>query len=212
MKKTGVVAVALLLGVSSAYGSGWRIPEQSVNSTARAGGYVAYTPAPDATYYNPANMSWLEDRWMLEADVTWIHLSSIDYTDNRTSAYDSSSENEDFLSPTFFAVSPDYNGFRFGFSLTASAGLSKQWKNPFPRTSAEEFSLCVLEGNPTVSYHFNEKFSIGGGVRILYADGKVKSNGTIPVPFPPNSSYISRDMEGDTWEYGYNPGDVLQAD
>ncbi len=201
MKKSVLVAAALLLGVGSANASGWRVPEQSVNSTARSGGYVAYTPAADATYYNPANMSWLENRWMIEFDATWIRLTSIDYTDNLSSAYSGSSEEENFLLPTFFAVSPDYNGFRFGFSLTAPAGLSKQWKDPYPRTYAEEFTLKVFEANPTVSYNFNDKFSIGGGVRILYADGKVKSNS--PELFP-GSGTLSRDMEGDTIEYGYN--------
>ena len=49
MKKT-ICAAALvtLIAAGSAYGSGYRIPEQSVNSTARAGAYVAYTPGADA--------------------------------------------------------------------------------------------------------------------------------------------------------------------
>jgi len=199
MKKTLIVAAALVVGAGAAHASGWRIPEQSVNSTARAGGYVAYTPAADATYYNPANMSWLEDRAYLQADLTWIHLTSIDYTDNRSSLYDGSSEEEDFLVPTFFAVSPYYGNFRFGFSFTAPGGLSKEWKDPYPRTFAEEFTLKIFEANPTVSYKFCDQFSASFGLRGIYADGVVKSYGMT------SSGYgISRDMEGDSFEAGFN--------
>ena len=105
----GVAGLILLTASGSALASGYRIPEQSVNSTARAGSYVAYTPGADATYYNPANMSWLEDRGYCEVDATWIRLSAIEYTDQRSPLYSGESEEENFLLPTFFAVSPDYN-------------------------------------------------------------------------------------------------------
>lgn len=206
MKKTiAVVGLTLLVTAGTALASGYRIPEQSLNSTARSGSYVAYTPSVDATYYNPANMSWLENRWAVEAAATWIHLSSISYTDARGPAFSGDTEEENFLVPTFFAVSPEYNKFRFGFSVTAPAGLSKRWQDPYPRTFAEEFTLKVFEFNPTVSYKFNDRFSVGAGVRGIYVDGKVKSYGTIRVPAAGNlPTTIFRDMDGDTWEAGYN--------
>ena len=103
MKKTAVVAAALLVGAGSAYGSGWRLPEQSVNSTARSGAYVAYTPGAAATYFNPANMSWLDDRGYLQIDATWIHLASISYTDNRTPSFNGESEKENFFVLTVYS-------------------------------------------------------------------------------------------------------------
>ena len=200
MNKTlGAAGLILLLtAAGSALASGYRIPEQSVNSTARAGSYVAYTPSADAAYYNPANMSWLDNRWTLEADATWIHLSSISYTDARGAAYGGDSESENFLLPTLFAVSPEYNNFRFGFSVTAPGGLSKRWQDPYPRSTAEEFTLKVFELNPTLSYKFCDRFSVGAGVRGVYTDGKVKSNYQ-GVPYS-----AVRDLTGDSWDAGYN--------
>jgi long-chain fatty acid transport protein len=193
MNKTiGAAGLMLLAATGSAFASGYRIPEQSVNSTARAGGYVAYTPGADTTYYNPANMSWLENRTHLEVDATWINLAAIQYTDSDP-AHNGESETENFFMPTFFAVSPEYNNFRFGFSVTAPAGLSKQWKDPYPRAYAEEFSLKVFDVNPTVSYKFCDRFSVGAGLRAIYSDGKVKSY-----------SLITRDLVGDSWDVGYN--------
>jgi len=202
MRKTcGISGLILLAATGSALASGYRIPEQSVNSVARAGGYVAYTPGADSTYFNPANMSWQENRFLLEADATWIHLSAIDYTDYGTPAHSGSSKRENFFMPTLFVVSPDYNNFRFGFSFTAPGGLSKQWFDTYPRTFAEEFSLKIFEINPTVAYRFNDKVSIAAGVRAVYVTGKVKSNGEVR---PGTGIMASRDMDGDAWEYGYN--------
>ena len=193
---TGLV---LLAASGTALASGYRIPEQSVNSTARAGGYVAHTPGADASYFNPANMAWLDPKAQIEANATWIHLTSIEYTDSRTSLYHGDSEKENFLVPTLFAVSPDYNGLRAGFSFTAPGGLSKRWQDPFPRTFAEEFTLKIFEFNPTVSYKISDKVAIGAGARAVFVDGKVKSAGQVAPGVT-----AARDMEGDTWEAGYN--------
>jgi long-chain fatty acid transport protein len=201
-KKIAVATLGMLVAAGTAYGSGYRIPEQSVNSTARAGAYVAYTPGADAAFFNPANMSWLEERAYFEGNVTYIGLNSISYSDNRSNLYNGESDSETYFIPTFFLVSPNYNGLRVGLSLDAPAGLSKQWSDPYPKTFAEEFSLTVLEANPSLSYKFNDMFSIAAGIRGIYADGTVKSAGMISRDF--GGVTASRNMEGDTWEWGYN--------
>lgn len=194
-KKIAVVALTGILAAGPAFASGYRIPEQSLNATALSAAYVANTPAADASYYNPANMSWLENRWQTEASLTWIHLDSIEYTDNAIASRNSGSRTEDFALPNLHVVSPEYNNFRFGLSVVYPYGLSKRWDNSFPRGTAEEFTLETYELNPTVSYKINEKLSIGGGVRAIYAEGVVKSNST---------TTLVRDLTGDTTEYGYN--------
>ncbi|MBW1749705.1 MAG: outer membrane protein transport protein [Deltaproteobacteria bacterium] len=203
MKKTIAVAtLGLLVVAGTAYGSGYRIPEQSVNSTARAGANVAYTPSADAAFFNPANMSWFEDRAYFEVNATYIGLKGISYSDNRTPMFNGKSEYEYFILPSFFAVSPDYNGFRVGLSLDAPAGLSKKWNQPYPRTFAKEFSLEVLEANPTVSYKTCDMFSLAVGIRAIYSHATVKSAGLISRDH--GGVTASRDMDGNTWEVGYN--------
>lgn len=202
-KKIAVVALTGILAAGPAFASGYRIPEQSLNATALSGAYAANTPAADASYYNPANMSWLENTWQADASLTWIHLASIEYTDNAVASYNSGSRTEDFAMPNLHVVSPEYHNFRFGLSVVYPYGLSKRWDNAFPRTTAEEFTLKTYELNPTVSYKIGDTLSIGGGVRAIYAEGKVKSYGTVPVAGPITAT-ISRDLEGDTTEYGYN--------
>ena len=148
MKKSiSLLALASILAAGTAYGSGYRIPEQSADSVAKAGAHIASSTGADSSYYNPANMGFADDAWLTEIDLTYIHLTSIDYTDARTPAFNGSSEKENFLLPTFFVVSPDYNNFRFGLSFTAPYGLAKQWKDPYPALFARKFELEVFDLN-----------------------------------------------------------------
>jgi long-chain fatty acid transport protein len=80
-----------------------------------------------------------------------------------------------------------------GVSLTVPGGLTKRWEDQPQKSFAEEFTLKVIELNPSLSYRVADNFSIGGGLRVIYSEGVVKSSGE-----------ASRDMEGDTVEFGYN--------
>jgi long-chain fatty acid transport protein len=200
MKKTiSVLAVASVFAAGSAFASAYRIPEQSVDSVSKSGANIASAQHADASYFNPANMSWMENAWQVEADLDYIHLSSIKYTDSRTSRYNGSSKEENFYAPTLFMVSPDFYNFRFGFSITEPYGLAKRWDDPFPRTFAEKFDLKVFDFNPTVSYKINKMFSVAGGIRLLYGQATTESNGSVAPGVT-----ASRNMDGDTTAWGYN--------
>ena len=199
MKKAiSVVALASIFTAGSAMASGWRIPEQSVDSTAKAGANIASSTRADTAYFNPANMAWMEDTTHVEFDATYIYLSPIEYEDARTSAFNGESEDEHFFLPELFVVSPSLGGARIGLAVVEPFGLSKRWKDPYQRAVAEEFSLAVIEVNPTVSYSFANMVSIAAGPRMLYADATVKSDASgLGVP-------LSREMEGDVVEWGWN--------
>ena len=126
-KRISAIALAGLLVAANAQASGFRIPEQSVDSTAKAGANIASATRADASYFNPANMSWMEDTWHIQGNLTYIHLAENEFTGSDGSTGNGTAEDENFLLPTSFVVSPDYNGFRFGFAMTAPYGLSKRW-------------------------------------------------------------------------------------
>lgn len=199
MKKAiSVLAFTSLLVAGSAAASGWRIPEQSVDSTAKAGASVASSSRGDAAYFNPANMPWMADTWHLQANATYLNLASITYTDARTSTFNGETEEENFILPTGFAVSPSFGGARIGLAIVEPFGLSKKWKSAYQKAVAEEFSLTTVEVNPTVAYSFNNMVSIAGGIRMLYADATARSDASgIGIT-------LSRDMKADTVEWGWN--------
>jgi len=208
-KKISVLALASMFVAGSAMASGWRIPEQSVDSTAKAGANIASSTRADIAYYNPANMAWMEDTWHVQLDATYIYLSEIDYDDSRSSSlngyyYNGNTEAENFFVPTGFVVTPSYEGLRFGLSVTAPDGLAKRWKDPYQKTFAEKFALEVVEVNPTAQYSFlDNKISLAAGPRLLYAHAHVRSEGNVMVA-PGVSAPLGRDMKDNTVEYGWN--------
>ncbi|PIE64807.1 MAG: aromatic hydrocarbon degradation protein [Desulfobacterales bacterium] len=200
MKKIISVAVAASVFVAgSVMASGFRIPEQSIDSIAKSGASVASADSADAAYYNPAGMALLPDSWLLETNVTYLHLTSIAYEDKRSPLYDGDSLKENFLLPTFFMVSPEFSNFRFGFSLTGPYGLQKRWDDVFPKAMAKQYGIKVFELNPTFSYKINEMFAISGGVRGIYTEASLRTDGVAfgaPV----------MELDGDSTEFGWNIG------
>lgn len=188
-KKISALALAGLMVAGNAYASGFRIPEQSVDSTAKAGANIASSTRADAAYYNPANMSWLEDTTMIQGNLTYIHLTKNEYASD-VGGISAKAEDENFVVPTGFIVSPYYGDFRFGLALTSPYGLAKRWKNNVGSLSAREFAMETFELNPTLSYRINDKVSLAGGVRMMYANATIKN--------------VYYDMSGDTIEWGYN--------
>jgi len=182
---------------------GYKLPEQSLNSMALAAAYVAHTTGADTAYYNPANMSFMGDKQYAEGAITLVHLPSNVYT--LAEPLSGSSESEDLLVPNFHYVSAPMGDLRWGVSLTVPGGLTKKWETPFQKLSAEEFTLEVIELNPSLSYKISDDFSIAGGIRVVYSEGVVKSDGADFAAITGTPQYnVARDMEGDNIAFGYN--------
>jgi long-chain fatty acid transport protein len=196
--------IALSLSASALFAGGYKIPEQSLNTMALGGAYTANATHADTAYFNPANMSFMANKNFLEGGITLAHLPANKFQGNQALSAtvllpaNNESEVENIPIPFFHYVSPAYGDFRFGLSLTVPGGLTKRWNSGVQKLFAEEFSLKIVELNPSFSYKINEQLSIGAGVRLIYSEGVVKSNGD-EVATP-----IAREMEGDTLEFGYN--------
>jgi long-chain fatty acid transport protein len=181
---------------------GYKIPEQSLNSMALGAAYVAHTTGADTAYFNPANMAFMADKQYVEGAITLANLPENTYT--LGAPVSGHSEEENILIPNFHYVANAIGDFRWGVSMTAPGGLTKRWKTPFQKASAEEFTLKIIELNPSISYKVAENFSIGGGIRVIYSEGIVKSNSADAAAIDPRVPSASRDMDGDTVEFGYN--------
>ncbi len=179
------------------HAGGYKIPENSINSTALSAAYIANAHGADAAYFNPAAMVFDEDGGAMEVDFTYIHLSAIQYTDDNGAFADDASDVERFLVPSFHYRSPKVGNARFGLSVIVPAGLTKRWDGT-GKASAQQFTLKTVEINPTAAYKFNDQFSGAVGARVIYSDGVVKSKAFV------GGAELARDLEGDSFDYGYN--------
>ena len=181
----------------------YKVPEQSVNSMALGAAYVAHTEGADTAYFNPANMAFMEGENAMELGFTWAHLprnqfeGSQAYSATEVFPADNKSQIENLQLPFLHYVAKPMGDFRWGASLTVPGGLSKRWESGHQKVSAEEFTLKVVELNPVVSYKLFNNFAVGGGLRAIYSEGVVNSDGGAIKP-------LKREMTGDTVEFGYN--------
>lgn len=173
---------------------GYKIPEVSTNAVALSAATVAHSHGADSAYYNPANMAFMEDKQQVEADLIYIGLDPTHFrSDDGTVSIDAKSEN--FLVPSLNYVSAKVgdNDARVGLSIAVPGGLSKRWDNSPAVDRAKEFTLEVVEVNPTAAFRVSEDLAIAFGFRILNTSGVVES-----------SSSASREMTGDSVDFGYN--------
>ena len=200
MKK---IALLSLVASSVLLAGGYKIPETSTNAVALGAANIAHNHEnADAAYYNPAKMVFMENKNHLEVDLTYISLDEIKYKGTVSgTASNESSESENFIIPTFHYVSPALgdNGARVGLSIVSPGGLSKQWKGTQGIKKAEEFTLKVVEINPTAAFKINDKLSFAVGFRILYSSGIAKA-----IPSGIVGATASQDMNGDSIDFGYN--------
>lgn len=206
MKK---LALMSLVASSILMAGGYKIPETSTNAVALGAANVAHNQNnADAAYYNPAKMVFMSDENHIEANLMYIGLDKVKYkgTVSGTGPYNLESESEDFIIPSLHYVSPKLgeNSARVGVSITAPGGLSKQWKTEPAKTSAEEFTLEIIEVNPTVAFKVNDKVGFAVGFRAVHTNGIVKSNGTTYSTTFSAFGTVSRDMTGDSLDFGYN--------
>ncbi|WP_457641614.1 OmpP1/FadL family transporter [Persephonella sp.] len=209
MRKNTALGLVVLMTAGTAFGAAYKIPEQSQRSMGTAAAYFAGADYADANYYNPANMSWLENTTMIEFGFRYINLPSIKFegkaADPVTKSFqiaNAETKEEHFVIPYFHMVFKGNERIRWGVSLVTPGGLSKRWTAVKQKATAEEFTLKVFELNPAVSIKISEKFSIGGGIRAIYASGKIKYR------YEPAYKI---NMDGDSeYKFGYNLSATLK--
>jgi len=194
MKKLLQLTTLSLVTTTAIYAGGYKVPETSTNGVALSAANIAHAHSADAAYYNPANMIFMDDENALEADLLYIGLDPVNFKGSSSQAgNDIDAKSESFLVPSINYVSAKLGNARLGLSITVPGGLSKRWSDSPAVDKAQEFTLEVVEVNPTAAFKVSEKIAVAVGFRVVYSSGVVKS-----------SSDASRDMTGDSFDVGYN--------
>jgi long-chain fatty acid transport protein len=195
MKKFVWVSLAVC---SFVYAGGYKIPEVSTNAIALSAANVAHAHTADTAYYNPANMVFMPDTHELEADMIYINLAPVKYEGSVATdptQVSINAQEEHFFIPSLNYVSPKLgeNSVRIGLSVVVPGGLSKRWQTQPAKQYAQEFTLEVVEVNPTLAIPLGDNAALAVGFRMVSTSGVVQSSGR-----------VSRDMTGDSVDMGYN--------
>ncbi len=195
------------VAASTLMAQGYKIPEQSLNSTALSGAYVSNASTADAAYYNPANMAFMSSDRHLELNAMYIHLNPIDFGGQvggpTADVHTAQSASEDFLIPQVYLVAKpmgEDESVRLGLSINEPAGLSKRWPEGVQAMYAEEFTFKLIEVNPSLSYKVLDNLAVAAGVRFVYTNGVIKANTSAGDGLLQGAV----DLEGSSWDIGYN--------
>src|SRR5690606_6783734 len=205
MKTTWLkTAIAIAAGALStqALAAGFALNEQSISGmgTSFAG---RSSSADDATtlFGNPAGMSRLK-REEVSFGVAAIHAN----TDIKNASGAPGSNDGDMVPftavPMGYYVKPIDDKWAVGVGVYVPFGLITDYEGGFSGRYHGDYSeVRVITGQPTASYRFNEKLSIGFGPTINRIDGQLES--AVPTgPFPDSRVKI----KGDDTALGFNVG------
>jgi long-chain fatty acid transport protein len=214
MKKTMLkspVGLAFVLASSNVFAGGFALNEQSISGMG-SGFAGRSSSAEDAStiYGNPAGMARLKREQVSVGAATLFAKSDI----SRTRSTFGGNEDGDMVPtttvPMGYYVKPIDDHWAFGVGFYVPFGLITDYGSGYAgRYYANKSEVTTLTFQPTISYAFNEKVSIGFGPTINRISGEI--SGMVPNPLSPGRNDGKLKSTGDDTARGFNAGVLVQA-
>ncbi|MFL1524466.1 OmpP1/FadL family transporter [Pseudomonas sp. O230] len=209
MLKT-TLSLAVTMASTQIFASGFALNEQSISGMGT--GFAGRSSSADdasTVFGNPAGMARLK-REQVTGGVAFIDAhADISDASSRPNRGTNKGDMVPFMGvPMGYYVKPIDEQWAVGFGVYAPFGLVTDYENGFAGKyfgSKSEVKIVTLQ--PTVSYAFNDKVSIGFGPTINRIDGKLESN----LSLNPQAADGSVKIKGDDTAIGYNIGIMVQA-
>lgn len=203
------IGLAVTLASTSIFASGFAINEQSISGmgTGFAGRSSAAEDA-STVYGNPAGMSRLK-REQVTGGVTMINART-DISDAHS--FPNSGTNDGDMVPLIgipmgYYVKPIDDQWTVGLGVYAPFGMVTDYENGFAgRYFGKKSAVEVVTLQPTVSYAFNDRVSVGFGPTINRIEGTLESDLSLTQAAPDGSVRI----KGDDIALGFNIGLLAQ--
>ena len=168
-----LTGLTTMLAAGAASGEGFRNPPPGAYGLGRAGSRAAQVDDATAITHNPANLT---DLKTLDAATSLLAVRiGVDYE----GAGGATAQTVDpwKLVPAFYAALPMKDErFVVGLGLNSPYGLSNEWdQNGAFRYTAPWFTeLKTINFNPTIALKINDRFSVGGGLDVMWSELRLK--------------------------------------
>ena len=210
MLKTSL-GVAITLASSQLFAAGFALNEQSISSmgTGFAG---RSSSAEDAStvFGNPAGMSRLKREQFTVGGAAVIAKSDISGPGSNLGGETDGDMVPLVGVPMGYYVKPIDDHWSVGFGVYVPFGLVTDYgSDDAARYWGKKSHVEVVTFQPTVSYAFNDKVSIGFGPTINRIKGELGSS--LINPFTPGRNDGEVKIKGDDTAIGYNIGILVQA-
>lgn len=185
--KSLLVFTVTCLVATSAFGSGFLIPEQGAKASAMAGAFAATADDPSAIFFNPAGIAQQRELSVL-AGTTLINFTN-EFTGDPNSPLTSGVEGKYnrhlFNIPNMYAVVPVGNNLTVGVGVFAAFGLRTDWADPWAgRFISKDADLKTTSVNPVVAWQTSDgRLAVAGGVEYRRARVILNANQMGMNPF-----------------------------
>jgi long-chain fatty acid transport protein len=179
MNKKIIAGVATLCALPTlAQASGFALIEMNARGQGNAyAGAAAYTPDASTVYFNPAGMMTLNENQI--AGALHMIMPNASFTNDGSTAADvlgappltgtDDDGGKNAVVPNFYWVTAINEDAKFGLGVNAPFGLETDYEDEWVgRYHALNSNLRTINVNPSLAYRFNEQWSIGGGLDIMF--------------------------------------------
>ena len=211
MLKTSL-GVAVALASSQLFAAGFALNEQSVSGMGT--GFAGRSSAADdasTVYGNPAGMSRLKRQQVTVGGAAVIAKTDISGAGSSPLPGETDGDMVPVVGvPMGYYVKPIDDHWSVGFGVYVPFGLVTDYgSGDAARYWGKKSHVEVITFQPTVSYAFNDKVSIGFGPTINRIKGELGSNTLNPRSPGFNDGEVK--IKGDDTAVGYNVGILVQA-
>ncbi|GGJ01232.1 aromatic hydrocarbon degradation protein [Shewanella hanedai] len=208
-----MLAVAVTLASSQAMAAGFQINAQSATGIGRAfAGDAVIADNASVLSRNPAAMA-LFDEKQLSMGLTYadvqVEVQDVFVNSNLGELHYGSVDDaaEAKIIPNFYYVSPVNDKFAYGVAMFSNFGTGTDTTDlsnnivagaiPAPIDLLGKTEVTTINFNVSASYRFNDNFSVGAGLDVIYGSGTLTRGGALPsAEGPQHVDLVDVDAEG----------------
>lgn len=200
-----LVLTAAAAATSAAFAAGFQLTEQSSLGLGRA--YAGAGIVGDdlsAVHYNPAGMTLLPGVQM-QAGGVWIAVDApFKGKDFAGNSVEENGRLKGQMIPAGYITRQVDDQLWLGFAMTVPFGMGTEYDENWAHGQrGTDSKIYTFDMNPSFAYKMNDFISFGGGVSVQYAKAE------LGMRMPVAGQLVHANVEGDSWDWGYNFGVMI---
>ncbi|WP_299806474.1 OmpP1/FadL family transporter [uncultured Shewanella sp.] len=216
-----LIAVSVALVSTQTMAAGFQINAQSATGIGRAfAGDAVIADNASVLSRNPAAMALFDEKQLsmgltyadVQVEVQDVALGQVHY-----GSVDDAAEAK--VIPNFYYVSPVNEKFAYGVAMFSNFGTGTDTTDlssnivggilPPPIDLLGKTEVTTINFNLSASYRFNDHFSVGAGVDVIYGSGTLTRGGSMPSMEGPVHTELA-DVDADGIAFGGIVGAVYE--
>ena len=204
IKLAAAIAAALSAVAGTAHAAGFQLTEQSALALGRAYAGVGVDGTDiSGVYYNPATMT-LHKGTKVQAGGVGVGLN-LEYVDKENDANNQNGRGSEQFVPHGFFTHQINDSTWFGLGITVPFGMGTEYGESWAHNATGvSANIITVDINPNVAWKVNEKFSIGAGISLQYAQADLKKKSQKSLGDATLTPMTEIDADSTAW--GWNVG------